>query len=59
VNVAIAALASDFTPLSDMRASAGYRLKVAGNLLRRFLIETTQPDVETRVAGQLAEAAHG
>jgi xanthine dehydrogenase small subunit len=59
VNAAIAALASDFTPLSDMRASAGYRLTVAGNLLRRFLIETTQPDVETRVAGQLAEAAHG
>lgn len=59
VVAAIAALASDFTPLSDMRASAGYRLTVAGNLLRRFLIETTQPDVETRVAGQLAEAAHG
>ncbi len=59
VNAAIAALASDFTPLSDMRASASYRLTVAGNLLRRFLIETTQPDVETRVAGQLAEAAHG
>ncbi|WP_324133357.1 xanthine dehydrogenase small subunit [Bosea sp. (in: a-proteobacteria)] len=59
VDVAIAALASDFTPLSDMRASAGYRLTVAGNLLRRFLIETTQPGVETRVAGQFAEAAHG
>ncbi len=59
VNAAIAALASDFTPLSDMRASAGYRLTVAGNLLLRFLIETMQPDVETRVAGQFAEAAHG
>ncbi|HEV2553671.1 MAG TPA: xanthine dehydrogenase small subunit [Bosea sp. (in: a-proteobacteria)] len=59
VNAAITALASDFTPLSDMRASAGYRLTVAGNLLRRFLIETTQPNIETRVAGQLAEAAHG
>jgi xanthine dehydrogenase small subunit len=59
VDAAIAALSSDFTPLSDMRASAGYRLTVAGNLLRRFLIETTQPDVETRVAGQFAEAAHG
>ncbi|HEY5796233.1 MAG TPA: xanthine dehydrogenase small subunit [Bosea sp. (in: a-proteobacteria)] len=56
---AIAALPRDFTPLSDMRASAGYRLTVAGNLLRRFLIETTQPWVETRVAGQLAEASHG
>ncbi|WP_291826713.1 xanthine dehydrogenase small subunit [Bosea sp. (in: a-proteobacteria)] len=59
VNAAIAALASDFTPLSDMRASAVYRLTVAGNLLLRFLIETTQAGVETRVAGPLAEAAHG
>ncbi|WP_439497350.1 xanthine dehydrogenase small subunit [Bosea sp. (in: a-proteobacteria)] len=56
---AIAALPQDFTPLTDMRASAGYRLKVAGNLLRRFWIETSQPHVETRVAGLLAEAAHG
>jgi xanthine dehydrogenase small subunit len=59
VSDAIAALPQDFTPLSDMRASAGYRLKVAGNLLRRFLIETTQADIETRVAGLLAEADHG
>lgn len=59
VTAAIAALAQDFTPLSDMRASAAYRLKVAGNLLRRFLIETTAPETATRVAGLLAEAAHG
>jgi xanthine dehydrogenase small subunit len=56
---AIAALPQDFTPLTDMRASAGYRLKVAGNLLRRFRIETSQPHARTRVAGLLAEAAHG
>ena len=36
---AIAALAQDFEPISDMRASAGYRLRAAGNLLRRFLLE--------------------
>jgi xanthine dehydrogenase small subunit len=59
VAAAIAALPHDFTPLDDMRASARYRLKVAGNLLRRFLIETTQPATEIRVAGLLAEAAHG
>lgn len=59
VTAAIAALARDFTPLTDMRASAAYRLKVAGNLLRRFLIETTAPNTATRVAGLLAEAAHG
>jgi xanthine dehydrogenase small subunit len=56
---AILALPRDFTPLSDMRASAGYRLTIAGNLLRRFLVETRQPGVETRIAGLLAEASHG
>ena len=35
-----AALAADFRPLDDMRASAGYRLQVAQNLLRRFWLET-------------------
>jgi xanthine dehydrogenase small subunit len=59
VAAAIAALPQDFTPLDDMRASAHYRLKVAGNLLRRFLIETTQTSIRTRVAGPPAEAAHG
>lgn len=59
VAAAIAALPQDFTPLDDMRASAHYRLKIAGNLLRRFLIETTQAETQTRVAGLLAEVAHG
>ncbi len=40
VDAAIAALASDFTPLTDMRASASYRRRAAGNLLRRFWLET-------------------
>jgi xanthine dehydrogenase small subunit len=31
----------DFTPLSDMRASADYRMTVAKNLLLRFYFETT------------------
>jgi xanthine dehydrogenase small subunit len=35
-----AALALDFTPLSDMRASAAYRMQVAQNLLRRFWLQT-------------------
>ena len=38
-----AALAQDFTPLTDMRASAAYRLQVAQNLLRRLWLET-RPD---------------
>ena len=34
------ALAQDFTPLSDMRASAAYRLRVAQNLFTRLWLET-------------------
>jgi xanthine dehydrogenase small subunit len=44
VQRAIAALAQDFKPLTDLRASAGYRLTVAGNLLRRFWLETRARD---------------
>ena len=40
VERAKAALAQDFQPLTDMRASAGYRLQVARNLLQRFWLET-------------------
>lgn len=46
---AIAAMDKDFTPLSDMRASAAYRQSVAKNLLKRFFIETTMPQVKTGV----------
>jgi len=34
------ALARDFEPISDMRASREYRLRAALNLLRRFYLET-------------------
>jgi xanthine dehydrogenase small subunit len=44
VERAQAALAQDFKPLTDMRASAGYRLQVAQNLLRRFWLETRGKD---------------
>ena len=40
----MAALAQDFTPLSDMRASRDYRLQVAQNLLRRFWLQTRPVD---------------
>jgi xanthine dehydrogenase small subunit len=36
VDAAAEAMAGDFTPLSDMRASADYRMLVAQNLLRRY-----------------------
>jgi xanthine dehydrogenase small subunit len=38
------ALALDFKPLSDMRASSAYRLQVAQNLLHRFWLETRPVD---------------
>lgn len=44
VRAAQQALAQDFKPLSDMRASAEYRLQVAQNLLLRFWLETRPAD---------------
>ncbi|MEQ8335346.1 xanthine dehydrogenase small subunit [Nisaea sp.] len=41
VRAAMAALGDDFSPLSDWRASADYRSRVAANLLLRFYLETT------------------
>jgi xanthine dehydrogenase small subunit len=41
---AMAALARDYAPLSDMRASGGYRMKAAQNLLRRYWYETRRDD---------------
>ena len=41
IEAAIPAFGVDFQPLSDMRASAEYRLLAAQNLLRRFFLETT------------------
>ena len=44
VQLAQAALAQDFKPLTDLRASAAYRLQVAQNLLQRFWLETRVND---------------
>ncbi|MGJ5621181.1 xanthine dehydrogenase small subunit [Sulfitobacter sp. MF3-043] len=41
MRTAMAAMADDFQPLSDMRASAGYRLQSAQNMLLRYLHEAT------------------
>jgi xanthine dehydrogenase small subunit len=40
VQSAMAALDADFQPLSDLRASAGYRRRAARNLLLRLWLET-------------------
>ncbi|HWI80796.1 xanthine dehydrogenase small subunit [Ramlibacter sp.] len=37
---AAAALRAEFQPISDMRASAGYRRQVLGNLMQRFWLES-------------------
>jgi xanthine dehydrogenase small subunit len=46
---AIAALARDFAPIDDWRASAAYRRRVAGNLLRRLWLESARPDLPLAV----------
>ena len=38
---AIQALATDFRPITDFRASQSYRMKVAGNLLLRLVAESS------------------
>ena len=39
---AAAALAQDFKPMTDLRASADYRLRVAGRLFTRYWLETRE-----------------
>ena len=41
---AMSALATDYAPLTDMRASADYRRQTAQNLLYRFFLETRPDD---------------
>ncbi|WP_303980293.1 xanthine dehydrogenase small subunit [Dongia mobilis] len=50
IDTAATFLAQDYQPIGDMRASAGYRGKVAANLLRKCFIELSDPAAETRVA---------
>jgi xanthine dehydrogenase small subunit len=56
IEAAVEKLAEDFTPLTDMRASSGYRLQVAGNLLRRFYLEHGGSTAPTRTADVVAAA---
>lgn len=48
VEKALPALADDFTPLSDMRASAAYRLEAARGLVRRLFRDTTGEPTDAR-----------
>ena len=47
VEAACARLAEDFSPISDMRASADIREVAVQNLLRRFFAETQSDELET------------
>ena len=49
VEAAMAAMERDFAPLTDWRASAGYRMRVAQNLLLRYFVETAEPGTATDV----------
>jgi xanthine dehydrogenase small subunit len=49
IEAAAHAMASDFTPISDVRASADYRLRVAQNLLLRFYLEHGGVDYPVRI----------
>ena len=49
VAAAQSALAQDFQPMSDVRASDKYRMKVAQNLLQKCYLELQNTTIETRV----------
>ena len=46
---ALAALGQDFTPMTDQRASAAYRMTVAANLLEKALLEVGGSGALTRI----------
>jgi len=56
VEAAMAALEEDFTPISDMRASAAYRMRTAKNLILKCWLESAEGSI--RLAGREA-LAHG
>jgi xanthine dehydrogenase small subunit len=44
-----ALMAKDFSPMSDQRGTASYRLRAAANLIRRLQIETSDQSALARV----------
>jgi xanthine dehydrogenase small subunit len=52
VEVAVRALAKDYTPLTDVRGSSAYRQAVAGNLLRRVWAQYANPDEPVSVLSE-------
>jgi xanthine dehydrogenase small subunit len=58
VAAAVARLSADFTPLDDHRASAAYRLTVAGNLVRKALAEIAAGERSSTRVVPLRSDAH-
>ncbi len=52
IDKAAQAFASDFTPITDARGTAAYRLLVVRNLLRRYFLEMQEPETQTRLVGR-------
>ncbi len=59
VDAAQQALAEDYQPISDWRASADYRLLGAQNLLQRFYLETSGGEHEVRLSHRPLPVAEG
>lgn len=57
VQHAMATLRAEFSPISDMRASADYRSQVLGNLLQRYWLESQGLQQINLASFQLEEAA--
>jgi xanthine dehydrogenase small subunit len=57
IGSAIVALADDFTPMTDARASAAYRLQTASNMLRRFYLQHAAGQIRLRATDPFTEAA--
>jgi xanthine dehydrogenase small subunit len=56
----MATLRGEFQPISDMRASAAYRVEVLGNLLQRFWLESQgQPNTSLESASLAAFSVEG
>lgn len=49
IHTAMKLFEQDYTPMSDMRASAEYRMQIAQNLLMRYFQESQQNPAATRV----------
>lgn len=49
IKLAQQALTKDFQPMSDVRASANYRMKVAQNIIQKCYLELSDKNIQTRV----------